>query len=382
MLGATSTAQAVAAFLGGRRYPQGRALRQPLVGRDADVATAVEDLRHDRALLVVGYGGIGKSALLDTVVGADGRPTRSAAALASMGWREYWPLSAALGGMSLTGDVEAVAAIVEAEVGPDVLVVDDLHLADRSTIEVLAALAGRVALAGACRPDEGNGPAAVERLREAGLDVLVLTPLDSSSAAVLTRSLAPDLPPARVEAIVAGAASFVVTSAVIPEATVADRAGPEPATASGAMLSVEGRGWGELASRSRSATSRGRGAATTADSPLLVAAADAAAAGAGCSTGSVTLPTPAIDASIRSLGAVVVPRASAAAAVMAAAAVCGCDSGTSGGASASRREATRRSAGAGVVTFRGADCGGASRTSSGRSWAGRFDDGDAGTSSR
>lgn len=242
MLGATSTAQAVAAFLGGRRYPQGRALRQPLVGRDADVATAVEDLRHDRALLVVGYGGIGKSALLDTVVGADGRPTRSAAALASMGWREYWPLSAALGGMSLTGDVEAVAAIVEAEVGPDVLVVDDLHLADRSTIEVLAALAGRVALAGACRPDEGNGPAAVERLREAGLDVLVLTPLDSSSAAVLTRSLAPDLPPARVEAIVAGAAGLPLLveflSGIDPDAPVGRGLVPSVDALSEASLSV------------------------------------------------------------------------------------------------------------------------------------------------
>jgi DNA-binding CsgD family transcriptional regulator/tetratricopeptide (TPR) repeat protein len=186
------------------------------------MAAALARLREDKPVVVMGEGGVGKSTLIEAVAAADGRPVRAASALASMSWREYWPLSAALDGRALAGDVEAVAGVVEAEVGPDVLLIDDLHLADSSTIEVLAALAGRVAFLGAGRVGEGSD--AVGRLEEAGAEVLSLTPLEPPAAQDLVRLLAPDLPPGRVDAIVSGSAGLPLLieflSGVDPDAPV------------------------------------------------------------------------------------------------------------------------------------------------------------------
>lgn len=207
VLGAATTAQAVSLHLSRHREAPVTEARR-LVGREQAMAEAAKTLSVDRPVVVIGDGGVGKSTFVGAVVALDGRPAHVASALASMGWREYWPLSRALGGMPLGGDVEAVTAAVEAVVGPDLLVIDDVHLADRSTIDVLTALCGRVALVAACRADEGEGPYAVDRLRKAGAQVRALPALDAAAARTLVRSLAPDLTSARVEAIVSGSAGL------------------------------------------------------------------------------------------------------------------------------------------------------------------------------
>ncbi len=176
----------------------------PLVGRDEDLVLVTGHLAADRAVLIVGEGGIGKTALLRTAASLDGRPAHRVVALESLRWKEYGPLSPALGGEALTGDIEAVAAAVEAAVGPDLLVVDDLHLADPSTQAVVTALVGRVALVAAARPNPSGGADLTTQLADAGAAIITLGVLDDDAATVLARSLDPSLGVDRIADIVSG----------------------------------------------------------------------------------------------------------------------------------------------------------------------------------
>jgi DNA-binding CsgD family transcriptional regulator/tetratricopeptide (TPR) repeat protein len=172
-------------------------------------------LAADGATLVVGEGGVGKSALVTVAARASGRRAWAGSALAVMCVRRLWPLGEALGGVALSGDVEAVAAHVESVVGPDLLVVDDVHLADEATVDVLCALVHRVAVLAAARPDslrpQAAGPNSAEpegpvgRLTACGFEPISLAPLSDDQAAALTRALAPDLPESRISEVVVGA---------------------------------------------------------------------------------------------------------------------------------------------------------------------------------
>jgi DNA-binding CsgD family transcriptional regulator len=207
ILGASSTAEAVAASRHGGRQPLPRSVPgvgRGLVGRDAELARIGELMAIDGSALLVGEGGVGKSALIAAAVPADGRPVWSASALAVMRIRRFWPLTEALGGVELAGDVEAVAAQVEALVGPDLLVVDDVHLADGATVEVLCALTGRVALLLAARPDPAGADGPVERLTRGGFVAMPVAPLADEEAAELALALAPGLARRRVHEVVAG----------------------------------------------------------------------------------------------------------------------------------------------------------------------------------
>lgn len=209
-LGVTSTAEAVAAL---RSRPMattvgGRSSLQPpvLVGRETDLARLVGLLTDDRSALLVGEGGVGKTALLRAAATAtSGRSVRMTAGQETLRWRDYRVLSRLLPGEALVGDVESVAARLEAAVGPDLVVVDDVHLADEATLAVLAALVGRVTLLCAARPDARGADAAsaVARLEAAGAESLSVHPLPDADVARLARALSPGLPAERVDEVVA-----------------------------------------------------------------------------------------------------------------------------------------------------------------------------------
>ena len=164
-----------------------------LVGRDAIVAQIVGLVAEDRAVLLLGEGGIGKSTLLQAAVAVDGRPVHWGGGLETMRWRDYLAVGRAIGDLDLAGDVEAVAARVEAHVGPDLLVMDDLHLADEASRHVLGALVGRVAIVSAARPDDGD---------TSGFDVLEIGPLDDAAVAEVARTVAPGIDEARLRSLI------------------------------------------------------------------------------------------------------------------------------------------------------------------------------------
>jgi DNA-binding NarL/FixJ family response regulator len=169
------------------------ASNRALSGRDVVLAQVVGLLAEDQAVLLVGEGGIGKSTLLQAAVEVDGRPVHWGGGLETMRWRDYLAVGRAIGDLELTGDVEAVAARVEAHVGPDLLVMDDLHLADDASRQVLAALVGRVAVVSAARPDDGDA---------SGFAVLEIGPLDDDAVAEVARTVAPGIDGARLRSVI------------------------------------------------------------------------------------------------------------------------------------------------------------------------------------
>ncbi len=209
VLGVATTAQAVATLRAPARDVQLPEHPPRLVGRDDVLLEVAEDLAGDRAVLVVGEGGVGKTAFLRAVATADGRPVHSATAHAGTRWQDYGPIRQAVGAATAGGDIEAVAAQVEATLGPDVLVIDDLHLADPATVAVLAALSGRVAVIAAARPEAAVGDAdVVDILRASGFRIVQLEALDRAATTELARTLAPALGAKRVDEVVEGSAGL------------------------------------------------------------------------------------------------------------------------------------------------------------------------------
>jgi DNA-binding NarL/FixJ family response regulator len=169
------------------------ASNRALIGRDVVLAQIVGLLAEDQAVLLVGEGGIGKSTLLQAAVEADGRPVHWGGGLETMRWRDYLAVGRAIGDLELVGDVEAVASRVEAHVGPDLLVVDDIHLADEASLLVLAALAGRVAVIAAARPGGDD---------VSGFTVLEVEPLDDEAVGQVARAVAPEIDDARLQSLI------------------------------------------------------------------------------------------------------------------------------------------------------------------------------------
>lgn len=210
VLGVATTAEAVMAYAarlrGSTPSPRRGSEGVPLVGREAEIAQLRDALAADVPVLVVGEGGIGKSRLLQEAAEGVGRLLYRGGGVSALRWRQYWPLARAVGKPELTGDVEAVASEVEAIVGPDLLVVDDVHLADAGTLAVLAALSPRIGVLAAARPATADDPAgAVGLLTGSGFTSVALGPLPEDVAARLATSLAPALTPPEVEAVVSGA---------------------------------------------------------------------------------------------------------------------------------------------------------------------------------
>jgi DNA-binding CsgD family transcriptional regulator len=163
-----------------------------LLGRADDLAELRRALTEDRAVVVSGEAGIGKTTLLRAAATDSGRAVFEGGGLATLSWMAYLPLRRALG-LDVVGDPTAVADEVEAAVGAGVLLVDDVHWADAGTLEVLTMLAGRVGVLTGVRRGDPGADTTLDRLRDAGYTEHTVDPLDESTAGDVVRSLRPDL---------------------------------------------------------------------------------------------------------------------------------------------------------------------------------------------
>ena len=172
-----------------------------LIGRDDALAAVAAAIRADRPVVVVGEAGIGKTALVRAAVAAAGRPLHEGGGFATLAWLPYLALRRATG-LADTSAPDHVAALVEHAVGPDVLFIDDLQWTDPETRAVVGLLLGRVALVAAIRDGDPDTEAALDPLRERGVEVVRLLGLDQASATSLVGHVRPDLTPALARQIV------------------------------------------------------------------------------------------------------------------------------------------------------------------------------------
>ena len=101
----------------------------PLIGREAELAALATALDGDRATVLVGEAGIGKTALVRAVATRLDRTMREGGAFATLRGTPYFALRRAVDA-ALRGDPATVAARLEHRIGPDLLFVDDAQWAD------------------------------------------------------------------------------------------------------------------------------------------------------------------------------------------------------------------------------------------------------------
>lgn len=164
-----------------------------IVGREDELAQMVGWLQADRSIVVTGEAGIGKTALVRAAAAATGRRLYEGGGFATLAWRPYLAIQRATG-LTVSGDPEIVAARVERVVGPDVLLVDDLHWTDPATRSVVGLLVGRVALVVTIRDGDAAAAAALEPLRTGAVEVLRLGGIDDAAALELLRREQPGTP--------------------------------------------------------------------------------------------------------------------------------------------------------------------------------------------
>jgi DNA-binding CsgD family transcriptional regulator/tetratricopeptide (TPR) repeat protein len=166
-----------------------------LVGRDEELVRLAEALAADAPVVLVGEAGVGKTTLLRAAAATSGRSVYEGGALSTLSWLDYLAVERAIDQAVRNGDPVAVAAQVEAAVGPGVLLLDDLQWAAPATLETMELLAGRVGLLAGVRRGDSSAEAVIDRLTAAGFALLELGGLDQADARLLLRDLAPSLGP-------------------------------------------------------------------------------------------------------------------------------------------------------------------------------------------
>jgi DNA-binding CsgD family transcriptional regulator len=176
-----------------------------LIGRDAELAALGEAFETDRATVLVGEAGVGKTALVRAVAARADRVLREGGAFATLRATPYLALRRAVD-RAISGDPATVAARLERAIGPDLLFIDDAQWADDATLAAVALLAGRIALVAAVRSLDPGAAHALEVLVAAGAAVHDIRPLSGAAARELVRQRRPELPPRVVDDIVRRAA--------------------------------------------------------------------------------------------------------------------------------------------------------------------------------
>lgn len=173
-----------------------------LIGRDAPRAALVEAFRADRTVVVVGEAGIGKTSLVRAAAAQSGRLLYEGGGFATLAWLPYLALRRATA-VTEQGEPGRVAALVERVVGPELLFVDDLQWTDPGTQDVVALLAGRIALAVAVRDGDPGTPQALGVLRGRSIETIRLAGLADEDATTLARRVRPGLDGAGLRRVVA-----------------------------------------------------------------------------------------------------------------------------------------------------------------------------------
>ncbi|MDG6109138.1 AAA family ATPase [Dactylosporangium aurantiacum] len=190
--------------------------RRRVHGRDRELARLREAVAAGRPVLLSGPAGAGKTALLEALTDsavwgrcpeADGAPPLLpwAEALRGVPGAEAVPeLAPLLSDEPGTADADpyrlrrAVAAFLAAQPPPGPLVFDDLHWADRATLDLLVHVAAHagVPLVAAYRPEAPPAQltAALARLARLHAEHLRLGPLDPEAVAAIVRDTAPSAP--------------------------------------------------------------------------------------------------------------------------------------------------------------------------------------------
>jgi DNA-binding CsgD family transcriptional regulator len=175
-----------------------------IVGRDREHRRLVAEIEADRAVAVVGEAGIGKTSLVRTAAATAGRRLYEGGGFATLHESPRLALRRAIDD-PLTGDDATVAVAIEARVGPDLLFIDDLQWADRSTIAVLRLLGGRIGVLVAIRLGDPGTAGALTVARELGATEIDLAGLDTDDARAVARLARPDLAPTELERVVSRA---------------------------------------------------------------------------------------------------------------------------------------------------------------------------------
>jgi DNA-binding CsgD family transcriptional regulator len=219
---------------------------EQFLGRSSTLASLLAAFEADRPVAVLGEAGIGKTTLVRRAIASSGRRSFESGGLATAQDLPYVALRQALG-RALDGDASAVAADVEAVIGPDILFVDDAQWLDRAAVDALTQLADRIQVVAAVRL--GHDAAVDERpelLRRLDFELLRVGPLDDHDARAVVVRVRPELRRDAVDAIVVEAAgnpllleelAVAGTAATLPGLSVATRL---------ARLSAVGRSLVEL----------------------------------------------------------------------------------------------------------------------------------------
>lgn len=189
----------------GRTPAESASLRQRILGRDAEIGRLVQAFDRDRAIVVTGEAGIGKTALVRAAIADSGRRAFEGGGFATLAWMPYLALTRATSA-PISGDASTAAAAVERIVGPDILFIDDVQWVDEASRVALERLADRIVLVAAVREGDPGSDAAVALLTGMGAEAISLAGLGDEDAAALVRRVRPDSGPVATADLVRRAA--------------------------------------------------------------------------------------------------------------------------------------------------------------------------------
>lgn len=163
------------------------------MGRERELERVGTALADVSLCAVVGPPGIGKTAVIDALV-PHLHGVRRGQCVPALAHVAYHPLRQALDLPPPAVDPPAMARIVEKATGPgDVLVLEDLHWADRDTLAVLTGLGRRRRSVVTVESTAPGADAVIGIVGALGGAIVDLGPLDLDAAAELAGRLRPDL---------------------------------------------------------------------------------------------------------------------------------------------------------------------------------------------
>jgi DNA-binding NarL/FixJ family response regulator len=175
-----------------------------LYGRDAELVRLGELLADGRAIAVTGEAGVGKTTLVRAAAHRAGLELREGGALETLAWTPLLALRRAVGD-GLRGDATAAAIEVERRLGPQLLFIDDLQWTDDATRQVLALLAGRIALVVTIRTTDAAAAEVQDVVDTLRAEIVELTGVDPSAAIAIAHRARPSIDSAAAQAVVAQA---------------------------------------------------------------------------------------------------------------------------------------------------------------------------------